>query len=172
MVWRDRQRTSLKLADCYIVAGREDKAISIYNRLKHSDDVLGGVSGPLTAYIHLKLGLAHADGNPKMSAEFFRSLYEGPYKNLPWAAEGILYLGILTFNTTQDPAQALPHYEYVVRNFPNHPQALRALYFCCLNARRLNDKQKLKVYSTMFLQKYPDDRWIPEIKELLEYAVR
>jgi outer membrane protein assembly factor BamD (BamD/ComL family) len=120
----------------------------------------------------MRLGIASVRADAASAIRHFSCLYDKAYKETPWASEGILYLGILTFNETQDPAKALQHYEYVVHKYPDSPAALRALYFCCLNTQRLGDQVKLVDYCKKFLRKYPDSEWNAEIKSILSDQIQ
>ncbi len=163
----DRQRVAIQLADLYIASERTMDALAMLTRLLEGNEVVSAVKGQLVSYLRFRLGYALLRVDTAQAIEQFQQLYQPACREAPWTAEGILYLGILTFNTTQDPAKALPHYEHIVKTYPDHPVACRALYFSCLNANRLGQTKKLASYAQTFLDMYPGHRWHGEIKELL-----
>ena len=78
-----------------------------------------------------------------------------------------MWLGTLTYNFTQDPHKAMPHYEYVSRRFPDSPWAERALYYYCLDAVAAKEKALAQAACKEFIAKYPKSIWDKRVESLL-----
>lgn len=138
-----QQRTAIQLADCFLHAGRTDKAVSIYTRFMDKDPLLKPLTPELEGYCTWRLALSYAEGrsNQEKAVALYRRYYDAPLKNTPWAPDAILRLGVLTYNRTQDPRQAMTHYEYFLKHFPGHPETERVLYFYSLCAIQSGNRE-------------------------------
>ena len=131
----DGQKLALKLADTYIHCQRADKAEAIYKQVLGGDSLLGRPSKAVEGYCLMQLALAYSNEqvNRNASIDCYRRFYSKEYANLPWAATAILRLGVLEYNSTQDPHCSIRHYQYVIAKYPNHPEAERA----CISLRSM-----------------------------------
>ena len=157
----DGQKLALKLADTYIHAQRPDKAEAIYKQVLGGDSLLGRSSKAVEGYCLMQLALAYSNEqvNRNASIDCYRRFYSKEYANLPWAATAILRLGVLEYNSTQDPHCSIRHYQYVIAKYPNHPEAERALYFLALDAVQLGDKTLAEASCQEYLKRYALNGW-------------
>ena len=109
--------------------------------------------------------------NRAKSIEYYKQFYKKEYAELPWAANAIMRLGVLEYNTTQDARRALPHYQHVLANYPDHPSAERALYFIALAGVRLGDKVLAESSCRAFIEKYPKSGWRNHVQTVLNEEV-
>lgn len=156
-----RQKLALKLADTYLHSKRSDKALAIYGRLLAGDSSLGRQSRAVEGYCLMQLALAYSEQrvNQDKTADYYRQFYRKEYADLPWAATAIVRLAVLEFNSTQDPRRSIPHYQFVLSKYPNHPEAERALYFLAQDAVELRDKALAEASCREYLRRYSPSGW-------------
>jgi tetratricopeptide (TPR) repeat protein len=158
---------AVRLIDVMVLSEQPQDAIEICDRLLSKHHNQRSSIKPIESYLIIQKSLAMLRINRSKALACLQQLYAEKYRDAAWTAQGLLYLGILTFNTTQDAAKAMPHYEYIIRKYPDDPTAMKAMYFCCLNSHRLAGDGKTREYCRMFLEKYPDSQWADEIRRLL-----
>jgi TolA-binding protein len=100
-----------------------------------------------------------------------QTLYRPEFAKEPQLAEGLVWLGTLTFNFTQEAKKAMPHFDYVLKHFPDSPSAERAMYFCALTAIAGKDKAQAVAACNEFIAKYPKSNWAKHIVSLLKDQV-
>jgi hypothetical protein len=106
-----------------------------------------------------------------MAMEMLHRLYKPELAKEPMIAEGLVWLGTLTFNFTQDPRKSMPHFEYVLKHFPQSPFAERAMYFYILNAISARDKALAETTCKQFITQYPQSTWMKRVTSLLNNDV-
>jgi tetratricopeptide (TPR) repeat protein len=169
----DPQRTALKLADLYLKVVRPDKSAAIYERIIDKDPVFAPALPGLELYACIQLARSYSydrkDHDKAITT--LQMLYRPEFAKEPQLAEGLVWLGTLTFNFKQDAKKAMPHFEYVVTHFPDSPSAERAMYFCALTAIAAKDKAQAASACNEFIAKYPQSTWAKHIVSLLKDQV-
>ena len=153
----DPQRLGVRLADLYLQALRPDRAAALYERILRGEPVFGRTPDAFRAYCLLQLGRACAR-QPSRAREGLSRLAElyGPrYAACSWTPDGLLRLGVFTYNVTQNAAQAMPHYRHVFTAYPDHPAAERAMYYYCRHAVRTGRADLARRTARDFLHRYP-----------------
>jgi tetratricopeptide (TPR) repeat protein len=170
-VTKDAQRTALGLADAYLTAMEPQRASAILQRMIDRDSVFGNISPAVEAYCIWQLGRArYRDLATQGEAlKVLERLYNPQYASYPWTGEGLLCLGVFTFNTTQSPDKALPHYEYVFKSFPHDPAGEKAMFFYCKNLSRKNNTAATKAACDTFLTKYPKSQWVRHVQTIIAH---
>lgn len=165
----DPQRTALKLADLYLKVMRHAKAAAIYQRIVDHDSAFAPVGSGLEVYACIQAArcytFKHAQHDKALTV--LQRLYRSELVQEPMAADGLLWLATLTYNFTQDPKKARPHFEYILKNFSGSPVAERTLYFYCLNALAAKDKVLAEAAGREFLTRYPQSAWAKHVTVLL-----
>lgn len=80
-------------------------------------------------------------------------------------------LAVLEYNDTQDPKRSMPHYEHIVKTYPTHPDAERAMYFLALEAVQVGERSLAESSCKAFIQKYPSSGWRKHIEAVLRDEV-
>jgi TolA-binding protein len=169
----DRQRTAIKLADLYLRGMRPDKSAEIYERFVNKDTAFNPAVPTLQVYACTQLARSYMY-DPRThgkALEVLQSLYKPEFSKEPLTPDGLVWLGTLTYNFTQDPKKSMPHFEYVIEHFPESPAAERAMYFFCLNAVAAKDKKAAENTCGTFLSKYPNSLWAKHVASLLNNDV-
>jgi tetratricopeptide (TPR) repeat protein len=165
----ESQKFAIKLADTYLHLQRPEKAEAIYNQILALDAAQGPPSAGVEGYCYMQLALSYSmrNINQEKSIEYYRRFYQKNFEDLPYAADAILRLAVLEYNTTQDPHKSIPHYQYVLKKYPDHPDAERALYFLSLDAVDIGDKALAEASCLKFLEKYPQSGWAKHVQTVL-----
>ncbi len=166
----DRQRTALKLADLYLRVVRTDNAAAIYERIIDEDPAFAPALPVLEVYARIQLARAYAYDQKfhGRALETLQGLYKPELAGEPQVAEGLVWLGTMTFNFTQDPRKAMPHLEQVMERFPDAPSTERAMYFYALMAVGSEDRARAEAACKRFLATYPDSIWFQHVRALLD----
>jgi hypothetical protein len=149
------------------------KCAVIYERILGKDPAFAPRVPTVEVYACIQLARCYQYDPAKngLAIHVLQHLYRPEFAQEPQVAEGILWLGTLSFNFTQDPKKSMPHLEYVIRHFPDSPVTEKASYFYCLDAVDLKDKKVAEQACNAFLAKYPDSVWAKEVRELLKTTV-
>ena len=166
----DNQKLALKLADTYLHGQRSDKAIAIYQWILADISSHGKSNKEIESYCLMKLAGA---GRPEerdyaRSVESYKQFYQKDYANLPWTPIAIMRLGVLEYNTTHDPRRAIPHYKYVLANYPDHEVAERALYFLATLGAEVGDVALAEASCQQFIERYPQSGWRNHVQTILK----
>jgi tetratricopeptide (TPR) repeat protein len=169
----DRQRTALKLGALYLKSIRPEKAAAIYERFLANDPVLAPQTPGVKAYVYIQVARSYEYDLKQhgKAIETLQQLYQPEFSQEPLVAEGLVWLGTLTYNFTQDPKKAMPHLEYVIKTFPDAPITERAFYFYCLDAISAKDKPLAEIACRQFIAKYPQSQWLKHVQALLDNEV-
>jgi tetratricopeptide (TPR) repeat protein len=169
----ESQKLALKLADTYLHAQRPEKAVVIYGQLLAGDSLLGRPSTAVKAYCMMQLALAYSNDavNYDKSIEYYRRFLGKEYADLPWAADALMRLAVLEYNTSHDPRRAIPQFQYIISHYPKHPDAERAMYFLALAAVHLGDKALAESSCKAFIEKYPRSGWKDHVQSVLNNDV-
>ncbi len=169
----DQLKLAIKLADTYLHAQRPEKAQAIYERLLSSSSPTGRPDKAVESYCSMQLALAcsNQDLDYDKSKAIYDRFYQKDYAVFPWAADAIMRLSVLEFNTTQDPRRSISHYQHILKLYPNHPDAERALYFLVLDAVAIGDERMAESASKLFEERYPRSGWRNHVHEVLRNNV-
>lgn len=165
----DTQKMALKLADTYLFGQRAEKAETVYQRILDGEPALGPRTLAVDGYCFMKLAQAYSKQKIQYekSIEYYKRFYKKEYADLPWAANAIMRLAVLEYNTSPDPARSISRCQHIIATYPNHPEAERAMYFLATDAVRLRDKALAASTCKTFLEKYPSSGWRAHIQKLL-----
>ncbi|MBN2272117.1 MAG: tetratricopeptide repeat protein, partial [Sedimentisphaerales bacterium] len=164
-VRNEQDQFLLKLADTYLHAGRPEKAEAIYRQFTESGSRSRSAAASYSR-MRLALALSQDRANTDQAIEFYKSFYDRGQADYPWAADAILRLGVLIQNTRGDSAAALSHFAYVHTKYPDHPEAERAMYFHCVAASWIEDKEQVRKVAEKFLAKYPQSQWHKAVENI------
>ncbi len=170
---KDSQKLALKLADTYLHSQRPKKADAIYKQLLAGNSLFGYPSKAVESYCVMRLAQAYSrdNANRDKSIEYYSRFYKNDYAEFPWAADAIIRLAVLEHNTTRDPRRTISHYQYILKKYPNHPDAERAMYFLTLDALQLGDKKFAEASCKQFVEKYPRSEWKKHVETVLTNEV-
>ncbi|OQB84897.1 MAG: tol-pal system protein YbgF [Planctomycetes bacterium ADurb.Bin126] len=166
----DRQAIAVQLADLYLYIGHTPKAAALFSRISSQDPSLGQRGNSMLQYAQLQTALIRSEtiGGAADAIQMYRTFYDKQYADSRWAPKALLRLGVLTYNTTQDPGKAMPHYEYVFTRYPNDQAAERAMYLYCLAAARKGDSRLAQQSAERFLKSYPTSPWRSHVTGMLQ----
>lgn len=169
----ERQKTAIKLADLYLFVQRPDRTIEIYNRFLTKDPLLGPVATSTKAYAMMQLAWAYRSdaGKVALAKEYLQALYAPECANLPWVPFGLVRFGALEINGGS-PEKAMPHFEQVLKKYPQSPEAKRALYFYAIAALKAGKSDIARAACQQFLENYSDDAWAKHVKSMLNDAAK
>ena len=157
----DSQKLALKLADTYLHSQRPEKAIAIYERIFAGDPSDGHPNKAVESYCTMRLAQAYSRGNLNRdkSIEYYRRFLRKDYGEFPWAADAIMRLAVLEYNTSYDSQRAAKYYQYILAKYPNHPSTERALYFLAIAAVQVGDKTLAESSCRQYLDQYARSGW-------------
>ena len=169
----DSQKLAIKLADTYVHSQRPEKAEAIYKQLLAGDSLLGRPSKAVEGYCLMQLALVYSNQNVNRdkSIEYYKRFLTREYADFPWAADAIMRLTVLEYNTTRDPRRAVAQCQYIISKYPDHPDAERAAYFIALAAIHLGDKSLAESSCKAFIEKYPHSGWKSHVQTVLNNEV-
>jgi tetratricopeptide (TPR) repeat protein len=165
----EQQRTAVKLGDFYLKALRYDKARAVFERVVNEDPPFAPVPAALGAYCIGQTARTYAadqTGQGKAMG-LLKRLYDPKYAKEPTSAMGLVMLGALVWANTHSAPQAIQHLDYVCKTFPDHPQAERALYFCCITANQVQNWKLAADDCHAYLDKYPTGSWVQNVSSML-----
>lgn len=157
----------------YLKVMRPEKTAGIYERIIDKDPVFAPARPSLEVYACIQLARSYSydQKNHDKALETLQTLYRPDLAKEPQIPEGLVWLGTMTFNFTQDPNKAMPHFDYVVKHFPDSPSAERAMYFYVLAAIAAKDKALAETACKGFLAKYPQSTWVKHVTALLNNEI-
>ncbi|MCL2645567.1 MAG: tetratricopeptide repeat protein [Phycisphaerales bacterium] len=172
MVNNERQKTAMKLADLYLFVQRPDRTINIYNRFLANDPLLGTIVPAAKSYAKMQLGWAYSRDTSKLTLakEYLNSAYDPESANMPWVPFALMRLGSVEYNNGS-PEKALPHFERILKLYPDSNEAKRALYFYAITTVKLGKFDLAQQACQQFMGKYPNDVWIPHVKSIMANAM-
>ncbi len=164
----DRQKTALRLADMALATFEPGRAGEHYERLLRGAGNLPRPSPELESYLIFRMGqaLKFQDRHDE-AMHLVERLYEPRYSRYRWAADGIFQAGRWTYNSTQDPEAAMPHWRHVYTRYPEHPEAEISLFYYGLSAARTEQYRKAADAFSLYLERYPDSRWTGRVRTQL-----
>ena len=95
-------------------------------------------------------------------------LREPRFEKTLWGPWALLRAGAFTYNRTQDPRQANPYYEEMLRKYPDHPEADLATVFLFENLVRMKDWAYAQRMGLEMQRRYPGNEWSEAISKKLK----
>ncbi len=168
----DKQKTGILLADLSLMTFDPERAGELYERLLSGFWPFPRPTPEVESYLFLRIGQAlEFQRKHEEAMAYLKRLYDPKYAKYPWTADGIFRIGTWAYNATQDPDDAMKHWEYVFKRNPKHPEAERSLFYYGLTAMRTKEYRKAAEAFTEYLNRYPDSRWTKRVEtELLPQA--
>ncbi|NBB96368.1 MAG: tetratricopeptide repeat protein, partial [Planctomycetes bacterium] len=168
----DKQKTGILLADLSLMTFDPERAGELYERLLSGGWPFPRPTPEVESYLFLRIGQAlEFQRKHDEAMTYLKRLYDPKYAKYPWTADGIFRIGTWAYNATQDPDDAMKHWEYVFKRNPKHPEAERSLFYYGLTAMRTKEYRKAAEAFTEYLNRYPDSRWTKRVEtELLPQA--
>jgi len=168
----DKQKTGILLADLSLMTFDPERAGELYERLLSGGWPFPKPTPEVESYLFLRIGQAlEFQRQHDEAMAYLKRLYDPKYAKYPWTADGIFRIGTWAYNATQDPDDAMKHWEYVFKRNPKHPEAERSLFYYGLTAMRTKEYRKAAEAFTEYLNRYPDSRWTKRVEtELLPQA--
>ncbi|MDD4890584.1 MAG: tetratricopeptide repeat protein [Phycisphaerae bacterium] len=169
----NKQKVGIFLADTALITFDPTRAAKLYTHLLAGTHPFPAPTDNVESYLLLRMGQAMEFGGKHDEAMvYLRRLYAPKYATYPWVADGIYRMAVWTYNHQQDPRAAAPHYRYVFTKYPDHPEAIRALFLYGLNAMNSGDMQEAISAFRLYLTRYPGTRWEQRIQtDLLPKAL-
>jgi len=173
MVNNDRQKTAVALGDLYLQSFHPTEAGGIYEQIRQGKPPLPKPTAGIEAYVIWRRGQSlEFQKKHDEAIDTLKRLYDKKYQAFPWAADGIYRVGVWSYNHTQDPEVAAPHYRHVFMAHPDHPEAVRALFLYSLNALNAGEVREAIRTSRLYLERYPDTLWANRIRtDILPKAI-
>ncbi len=169
----DSQKLAIKLADIYLHAQRAEKAEPIYDQILAGGVPLGRPNKAVEGYCLFQLALLYSEqGRDRdKSVAYYKKFLTKDYADLPFAADALLRLTVLEYNTNHDARRAIPQCQYIVAKYPAHREAERAMYFLAQMAVDAGDKEVASSACKQFLAKYPQSGWRSHVEQILKEEV-
>ena len=167
----DRHATLVRLADVYLDIVRPDRAEVVCRRLSSNDNGLGRVPVEAQAYAMLNLATAldrQIDRRPEALVVLQELVDRRELQGSYWGGIASFRLALFTFNQTQDPDQAIPLYRSMLRQYPDHDRAERAMFYLFFAALHMKDKSVAIETGKSFLAKHPKGRYAETVKRILD----
>ncbi|MDW8036713.1 MAG: hypothetical protein RMI90_01585, partial [Thermoguttaceae bacterium] len=177
---KEEHRMLLRLGDLYLQTLRPEKAEEVFRRVLAMGPQLGRNRAGLETYAMIQLAVAlDRQLDPALDYKRPQALVwleraarrpeiEGTY----WGGTALFYLGLFTYNQTQDPKRSMPIYAEMIRKYPDHPEAEVAHYFYCLDAMQVKDFPRAAKAVEAFLAKYPHSEFRRTLQTDLEKLQR
>ena len=171
----DEQRFILQLGDLYIESIRPKRAEEVFRHILDRNPRLGQIPPALEGYAMLQIATAldrQEDRRPEALVMLKKLVAKRELQGTHWGGYGLFRLALFTYNQTQDPKQAVPLYQQMLKQYPNHEMAELAHLYLCLNAIRLKDSVLAEKESQIFLKKYPKSEYKEVLQDRLSQLVK
>ncbi len=134
---------------------------------------LGRANKAVEGYCLFQLALLYSEqGRDRdKSVAYYKKFLTKDYADLPYAADALLRLTVLEYNTNHDARRAVPQCRYIVAKYPAHREAERATYFLAQMAVEAGDKEVASSACKQFLAKYPQSGWKSHVEQMLNEEV-
>ena len=164
-----RLRTAVLLADLDYENENREKALEQY--LLIESGAFGKLDRNQSAYINYPIGACYLYGvigkENDWRKRFFKYLDE--FRGTPSEVRALFALAntlVCNIDKKDDCVKGLEIYEYIVKSFPNEPEAEDSLFYLVSFYANLQNPKICKLYCDLYLKKYPSGKWINFLKRL------